>query len=63
MSALGLATVGVQCENKALGQSSLGVFCTVTVHHVQQRGPAWDFEREDEEILTVIMLAVTEDML
>lgn len=27
MSALGLATLGVQCSNKALGMASLGVFC------------------------------------
>lgn len=27
MSALGLATLGVQCQNKALGMASLGLFC------------------------------------
>jgi len=27
MSALGLASLGAQCANKALGMASLGVFC------------------------------------
>jgi hypothetical protein len=27
MSALGMASLGTQCENKALGMASLGVFC------------------------------------
>lgn len=27
MSALGMATLGVQCTDKALGMSSLGLFC------------------------------------
>ena len=30
MSALGLATLGVQCSNKALGMASLGVFCEIS---------------------------------
>lgn len=27
MSALGMASLGTQCEDRALGMSSLGVFC------------------------------------
>lgn len=27
MSALGMASLGVQCQDKALGMSSLGLFC------------------------------------
>lgn len=61
MSSLGQATLGVQCYDKPLGMSTLGVFCGQVSHapggdilerSVRREDPRI---REDEEILTVIM--------
>lgn len=65
MNALGQATLGIQCLDKALGMATLGVFCgTITIHAPQPyRSPFGRLDKDDEELLEIIILAVTEDML
>ena len=43
MSALGLASLGVQCQDKALGMSSLGVFCDGVAPPVVERPTGNDY--------------------
>jgi hypothetical protein len=75
MSALGMASLGVQCEDKALGMASLGVFCVTVIavpkddigkksypfvrHQIVDEHWTMDqIQRDDEEVLAVIVAAV-----
>ena len=40
MSALGMASQGTQCENKALGMASMGFFCDSVIVVPEVRRPA-----------------------
>ena len=67
MSALSLATLGVQCTSRALSMASLGVFCGDLVALVETNLPKGGSQsrnksinrltqalREDEEILSLV---------
>lgn len=65
MSALGLASLGVQCQDRALGMATLGVFCSETPggaegfdyesdYEIIRRNRLRQLRREDDELLGVI---------
>ena len=71
MSALGLASLGTQCTNRALGMASLGVFCGAVVEEQvpnkggRVKGTYAKFRPEkgvsdDERVLMMIAYAVHE---
>ena len=73
MSALGMASLGTQCVDKALGMSSLGVHCQAIVIAVDTGEKRTLFAasipdllsqvHDDEELLEVIILAVHADII
>jgi hypothetical protein len=73
MSALGMASLGTQCEDKALGMSSLGVFCKVIVIILDTGEKRQLFAAsipdllaqvgDDEEILEIIIIAAQADII
>jgi len=79
MSALGMASLGTQCVDKALGQASLGVFCLlVIIEEVDEGGSGTgkirsqkvslgtdpkSILRDDEEVLMIITMAVQSGIL
>lgn len=70
MSALGMATLGVQCQNKALGMATLGVFCgekqkevpipnTVYGGGIGKRAPSREgVYRDDMDIIALVVAAI-----
>lgn len=75
MSALGLASVGVQCEDKALGMASLGLFCGAAVIQEPEEHGSWSkrkreevlhhkrLVREDEELIAVVIAAISNGVI
>ena len=73
MSALGMASLGTQCQDKALGMSSLGVHCQAIVIAIDTGRKRTLFAasipdlisqvRDDEEILEIITMAVQADII
>lgn len=58
MSALGLASLGVQCQNKALGMASLGAQCVfLTTLLGGPRDYAYD-DRDEEDLITILSVLV-----
>jgi len=58
MSALGMASLGTQCEDKAIGMASLGVFCTgepfipqpVPRDYPSGGGGWWEWEPDQDKV-------------
>jgi len=66
MSALGLATLGVQCENPALGMASLGVFCGEPLRLIPIRAPdsgGYTVEMDEMEVLDICSIIIASGVL
>jgi len=64
MSALGMASLGTQCANKALGMASLGIICVVKVPRRQlPDAGGYDIRKSDEELFEMVQIVIMSGVL